>query len=94
MSASLAILLGNSLVTVHMVQSTSFTINFSFLHFQDRETGDSKSAHEIRDGESVKGYYTVMDADGKQRTVHYTANDKDGFRATVQRTLTNSHGIS
>ncbi|XP_048007027.1 uncharacterized protein LOC125242304 [Leguminivora glycinivorella] len=55
----------------------------------DKGTGDSKSAHETRDGGTVRGYYTFMDADGKQRTVHYTADDKRGFRANVQRTHTN-----
>ncbi|XP_061704826.1 uncharacterized protein LOC133516115 [Cydia pomonella] len=56
----------------------------------DKGTGDSKSAHETRDGGTVRGYYTFMDADGKQRTVHYTADDKLGFRASVQRTHTNT----
>ncbi|CAK1541227.1 unnamed protein product [Leptosia nina] len=56
----------------------------------DRKTGDSKSAHESRDGGSVQGFYTFMDPDGKQRTVHYTADDKFGFRATVQRTHMNT----
>ncbi|XP_038219404.1 uncharacterized protein LOC119837742 [Zerene cesonia] len=56
----------------------------------DKRTGDSKSAHETRDGGSVKGYYTFVDPDGKQRTVHYTADDKLGFRATVQRTQMNA----
>ncbi|XP_046967646.1 uncharacterized protein LOC124535462 [Vanessa cardui] len=52
----------------------------------DKHTGDSKSAHEIRDGGNVRGYYSFVDSDGKQRTVHYTADDKLGFRADVQRT--------
>ncbi|XP_063634828.1 uncharacterized protein LOC134805454, partial [Cydia splendana] len=56
----------------------------------DKGTGDSKSAHETRDGGTVRGYYTFMDADGKQRTVHYTADDKLGFRASVQRTHRNT----
>ncbi|XP_072949873.1 uncharacterized protein [Epargyreus clarus] len=51
----------------------------------DKHTGDSKSAHETRDGGVVRGFYSFMDADGKQRTVRYTADDKQGFRATVQR---------
>ncbi|XP_050673344.1 uncharacterized protein LOC126971184 [Leptidea sinapis] len=56
----------------------------------DKKTGDSKSAHESRDGGTVRGYYTFVDADGKQRTVLYTADDELGFRATVQRTQTNA----
>ncbi|CAH0723475.1 unnamed protein product, partial [Brenthis ino] len=51
----------------------------------DKQTGDSKSAQEIREGDTVRGYYSFMDPDGKRRTVHYTADDKQGFRATVQR---------
>ncbi|VVC90508.1 unnamed protein product [Leptidea sinapis] len=47
-------------------------------------------AHESRDGGTVRGYYTFVDADGKQRTVLYTADDELGFRATVQRTQTNA----
>lgn len=72
-------------------EKTCNSIFYQF--FQDHHTGDSKAAHETRDGGSVKGYYIVMDADGKQRTVHYTADDKQGFKATVQRTPTNSHSL-
>lgn len=54
----------------------------------DKKTGDTKSAHETREGGTVHGYYSFLDADGKQRIVHYTADDKLGFRATVQRTNT------
>ncbi|KAJ8724222.1 hypothetical protein PYW08_015696 [Mythimna loreyi] len=52
----------------------------------DKHTGDSKSAQESRDGGSVRGFYSVLDADGKTRTVHYTADDLLGFRANVQKT--------
>ncbi|XP_063826988.1 uncharacterized protein LOC135076451 [Ostrinia nubilalis] len=52
----------------------------------DKLTGDSKSAHETRDGGTVQGFYSFRDADGKQRTVQYTADDKRGFRAIVRRT--------
>ncbi|KAJ0178012.1 hypothetical protein K1T71_006885 [Dendrolimus kikuchii] len=52
----------------------------------NKETGDLKTAQETREGGIVHGYYSFMDADGKQRIVHYTADDKQGFRATVQRT--------
>ncbi|XP_026731920.1 uncharacterized protein LOC113496796 isoform X2 [Trichoplusia ni] len=51
----------------------------------DKTTGDSKSAHESRDGGTVHGFYSFMDADGKTRTVHYTADDQQGFRATVNK---------
>lgn len=52
---------------------------------QDRHTGDHKSQHEIRDGDVVKGTYTVAEPDGTLRTVHYTADDHNGFNAIVEK---------
>lgn len=52
----------------------------------DPHTGDHKSQHEERDGDVVKGYYTVADPDGTLRTVHYTADDHNGFNAVVEKT--------
>lgn len=51
----------------------------------DPHTGDHKSQHEERDGDVVKGHYTVADPDGTLRTVHYTADDHNGFRAVVEK---------
>ncbi|XP_050514935.1 cuticle protein 7-like [Diabrotica virgifera virgifera] len=52
---------------------------------KDEHTGDHKSQQEIRDGDVVKGSYTVAEADGTLRTVHYTADDHNGFNAVVER---------
>ncbi|CAH1982770.1 unnamed protein product [Acanthoscelides obtectus] len=52
---------------------------------RDPKTGDYKSHHESRDGDVVKGFYTVLDPDGALRIVRYTADDKHGFRAVVDR---------
>ncbi|XP_053953181.1 larval cuticle protein A3A [Anastrepha ludens] len=52
---------------------------------QDAVTGDSKSQQEVRDGDVVKGSYSVLDADGTLRTVFYTADPINGFNAVVQR---------
>lgn len=51
----------------------------------DPRTGDHKSQHEERNGDVVKGSYTVADPDGTLRTVHYTADDKTGFNAVVTK---------
>lgn len=51
----------------------------------DGYTGDSKSAWEERDGDTVKGEYSVVEADGTIRTVTYTADDHNGFNAVVTR---------
>uniref|UniRef100_A0A023EIQ2 Putative cpij008974 cuticle protein n=1 Tax=Aedes albopictus TaxID=7160 RepID=A0A023EIQ2_AEDAL len=52
---------------------------------RDFHTGDHKSQWEIRDGDFVKGEYTLADADGTQRIVKYRADDKNGFRADVRQ---------
>lgn len=51
----------------------------------DPHTGDHKSQHEVRDGDVVKGSYTVAEPDGTLRTVHYTADDHNGFNAVVEK---------
>lgn len=51
----------------------------------DGYTGDSKSAWEERDGDIVKGEYSVVEEDGTIRTVSYTADDRNGFNAVVTR---------
>nr|CAH7728773.1 unnamed protein product [Callosobruchus chinensis] len=51
----------------------------------DPHTGDQHSHHETRDGDVVKGYYTVAEPDGTLRTVYYTADDHHGFRAVVKK---------
>lgn len=50
----------------------------------DPSTGDTKSQHEIRQGDIVKGSYSVIDPDGTKRVVEYTADSKHGFKAVVR----------
>nr|NP_001036868.1 cuticular protein RR-2 motif 122 precursor [Bombyx mori]BAB32484.1 cuticle protein [Bombyx mori] len=50
---------------------------------EDPHTGDNKYQHEIRDGDVVKGEYSLHEADGSIRTVKYTADKKSGFNAEV-----------
>ncbi|XP_017882360.1 cuticle protein 19-like isoform X2 [Ceratina calcarata] len=59
-----------------------YSFNYGVL---DGYTGDSKSAWEERDGDTVKGEYSVVEADGAIRTVTYTADDHNGFNAVVTR---------
>ncbi|XP_016909907.1 cuticle protein 19-like isoform X2 [Apis cerana] len=59
-----------------------YSFNYGVL---DGYTGDSKSAWEERDGDTVKGEYSVVEADGSIRTVTYTADDHNGFNAVVTR---------
>jgi hypothetical protein len=52
---------------------------------QDGLTGDSKTASESRDGDVVKGQYSLVEPDGAIRTVTYTADPVNGFNAVVDR---------
>ncbi|GBP63185.1 Cuticle protein 19 [Eumeta japonica] len=47
----------------------------------DPHTGDIKQQHEERDGEVVKGQYSLVEPDGSVRTVDYTADWETGFHA-------------
>ncbi|KAG8233317.1 hypothetical protein J437_LFUL012489 [Ladona fulva] len=51
----------------------------------DQHTGDVKDQSESRDGDVVKGSYSLHEADGTIRQVHYTADDHNGFNAVVSR---------
>lgn len=51
----------------------------------DGLTGDSKSQHESRTGDVVKGSYSLVDPDGVKRTVDYTADPHNGFNVVVSR---------
>ncbi|XP_046960943.1 cuticle protein 19-like [Vanessa cardui] len=52
----------------------------------DFHTGDIKTHHESRDGDVVKGQYSVVEPDGSIRTVDYTADKHSGFNAVVHKT--------
>ncbi|ALC44759.1 Cpr76Bc, partial [Drosophila busckii] len=61
---------------------------------KDLHTGDVKSQWESRDGDGVKGHYSILEPDGSIRTVHYTADAKKGFNAIVKTVGANSHPIT
>lgn len=44
----------------------------------DPHTGDQKSQSETRDGDAVKGQYSLVEPDGSIRTVDYSADDHSG----------------
>ena len=51
----------------------------------DLITGDVKSQVESRDGDVVKGSYSLNEADGSVRVVDYKADDANGFTAVVKK---------
>ncbi|XP_075161076.1 cuticle protein 8-like, partial [Haematobia irritans] len=58
---------------------------------KDPHSGDIKSQSEERDGDAVKGQYSLVEADGSVRTVDYTADDHHGFNAVVHKTAPAAH---
>ncbi|XP_013116929.1 cuticle protein 8 [Stomoxys calcitrans] len=58
---------------------------------KDPHTGDIKSQTEERDGDAVKGQYSLVEADGSVRTVDYSADDHNGFNAVVHKTAPAAH---
>lgn len=48
----------------------------------DPHTGDQKSQHEVRDGDYVKGSYSLVEPDGTKRTVEYS-DEGHGLNAVV-----------
>lgn len=58
--------------------------NFAY-DVSDAYTGDFKTQSEVRDGDYVKGQYTVVEPDGSRRIVDYTADEHNGFNAVVSK---------
>nr|XP_040225125.2 cuticle protein 19-like [Anopheles coluzzii] len=51
---------------------------------KDPHTGDQKSHWEERDGDVVKGVYSLYEPDGSERVVVYRADKLHGFEAHVK----------
>ncbi|XP_026735003.1 cuticle protein 8-like [Trichoplusia ni] len=51
---------------------------------EDSHTGDIKSQHEHRDGDVVKGSYSLHQPDGSVRHVDYHGDDHTGFHSTLK----------
>ncbi|XP_037299618.1 uncharacterized protein LOC115455247 [Manduca sexta] len=51
----------------------------------DRKTGDHKTHRESRDGDRIRGEYSLVEPDGSLRKVQYHADDHNGFSAVVSK---------
>uniref|UniRef100_A0A3F2Z4P2 Cuticle protein 19 n=1 Tax=Glossina palpalis gambiensis TaxID=67801 RepID=A0A3F2Z4P2_9MUSC len=60
---------------------------------KDLKTGDIKNQWETRNGDVVKGSYSLKESDGTTRVVEYTADDHNGFNAVVKKVGVASHPI-
>ncbi|CAH2241481.1 cuticle protein 7-like [Pararge aegeria] len=52
---------------------------------QDPHSGNQQDHKESREGDVVRGEYSLVEPDGSIRLVQYTADDKNGFQATVHK---------
>ncbi|KAL1131470.1 hypothetical protein AAG570_011087 [Ranatra chinensis] len=59
----------------------------------DLWTGDIKHQWEERDGDVVKGQYSLVEPDGTIRTVDYSAGPHTGFNAVVKKTGQSIHAL-
>ncbi|KAK6620547.1 hypothetical protein RUM43_010839 [Polyplax serrata] len=57
----------------------------------DAVTGDVKQHTEHRDGDVVKGHYSLVEPDGSVRQVDYTADPVNGFNAVVHKSHPTVH---
>ncbi|XP_017151355.1 trichohyalin [Drosophila miranda] len=65
---------------------------YSFAYdVRDTLTGDDKRQEEKRDGDLVKGQYSLIEPDGTRRIVEYTADDASGFNAIVSNQRVDEH---
>lgn len=76
----------------HVVAEPVAYPKYSFNYgIKDPHTGDIKSQAEERDGDVVKGQYSLVEPDGSVRTVDYTADDVNGFNAVVTKSGPSVH---
>nr|XP_022903305.1 uncharacterized protein LOC111415719 [Onthophagus taurus] len=66
--------------------------DYSFSYgVKDVHTGDVKHQWEKKDGDTVRGHYSLVEPDGSVRVVDYTASAKQGFNAVVKHEGTSYH---
>ncbi|XP_045446383.1 uncharacterized protein LOC123654527 [Melitaea cinxia] len=58
----------------------------------DKKTGDHKHHYEARDGDRVRGGYSLVEPDGSLRTVEYNADDQHGFNAVISKSVNKHDG--
>jgi hypothetical protein len=71
-------------VTLYLFLQPSPSYQFGF-DVKDDEFTNYQNRKEQREGNVIKGSYSVVDSDGFIRTVSYTADPKEGFKAEVVR---------
>ncbi|XP_053614377.1 cuticle protein 21-like [Plodia interpunctella] len=77
-------------VTSSPVDTSRYAFNYAV---NDPHTRDKKAQWEVRNGDAVKGSYSLLEPDGGVRVVDYTADGLSGFNAIVKKTGPNLHPL-
>ncbi|XP_063894042.1 cuticle protein 19.8-like, partial [Helicoverpa armigera] len=77
--------------TIEKIPNPNYGFNYAV---NDPSTGDNKAQWETRNGDVVRGAYSLVEPDGNVRVVEYTADSLTGFNAIVKRTGPNVHSVS
>ncbi|XP_041968468.1 adult-specific cuticular protein ACP-20-like [Aricia agestis] len=73
---------GWGLSAIDSISIPNYGFNYAV---NDPSTGDNKAQSEVRNGDVVKGQYSLAEPDGTIRVVDYTADAVSGFNAVVKR---------
>lgn len=73
-----------------MQKPTDYSFSYGV---KDLHTGDVKHQWEKKDGDTVRGHYSLVEPDGSVRTVDYTADEKHGFNAVVKHSNPGYHPL-
>ncbi|CAH2089339.1 unnamed protein product [Euphydryas editha] len=79
-----------SYAEVGSIPNSNYEFNYAV---NDPSTGDNKAQWESRNGDVVRGAYSLVEPDGNVRIVEYTADAVRGFNAIVKRTGPNVHSV-
>ncbi|KAJ8717118.1 hypothetical protein PYW08_005517 [Mythimna loreyi] len=79
------------IATIDKIPNPNYGFNYAV---NDPHTGDNKAQWETRNGDLVRGAYSLVEPDGNVRLVEYTADSLTGFNAVVKRTTPNVHSVA
>ncbi|CAH2107174.1 unnamed protein product [Euphydryas editha] len=80
----------NDFIVKIKTYSLSYTLSNSYT-VADPHTGEHKSQHESRDGDSVHGSYSLVQPDGSVRKVEYSSDAHNGFNAIEHNSAPSVH---